>query len=794
MSVRHCDDRNLPPQRSSYCRLLSSRRESQPMNSRSDAGVIIVGRGDVRERPPFPRYGWLSRVSRSAAIAVFVGLLFVRPAPLRAEAPVNQCTDPGQSAIAPTASGTGFTPGPNLSAPTVSSSAVNVGSVDPKTGAFSFSNEDLAVGGGEFPARLAVVRTYRSDMDGTPSQDQDRDAPYEPGARKPLPFGRGSTHSLDIRYERTRQSFAGAVYEVILLKFGFQTVAFQKCSDGSFVNTKSDGSRLFLDNTYPNGGYRYESRSGDVLLFQALPPNGTGTYYCGKQEYCGVLRRWAAPNGDWAQFDYEQYYSHPTNRAEPRYMSWTTIDSYQAATTACHPNFAGANECHQMMFGTNYVNSNPSGAIPSFPVYNWRLLKVSNSRGHEIRLQYVDSSVDVGGPCSVSWDGYPQCSTAKNTGLQRSRIQTATGFWTAPGGSSTQLRQATYGYSDCEAFAPDCLTSATAADGGTTQYAYTYTYQSKSLSITPPGYAAPVTTVSYTLGNGGYYYRDRLRGYNPPPEKLIRDYYRVTSQTGADGSTVQYNATLSNKWAPEAYGTWDWPEYVSSMQVVAPGNAITTYNYVDSVDDHDGPLSVVNPLNATTTNTYSPAGALLSTALPEGNKTTFSYDARGNLLTTTRYPKPGFGDPVQTITSTYWADPSVTANACANQFLCNRPTSRSDARGAQTDYSWDAGTGLLTGVTGPAGGDGLRPMSTYAYGSYSGAGAGTVLLLATKTERIDPTRNVTTSYGYSGDIRLAPREVAITGDGSTLRGCFKTDVAGNLISHTSPRANLGSCP
>ena len=466
---------------------------------------------------------------------------------------------------------------------------------------------------------------------------------------------------------------------------------------------------------------------------------------------------------------------------------------FNSGTTECHPNFAGASECHQRLYAT-YYTAQTSGTvppIPSFPVYNWRLTKVSNSRGYEVRFQYVDPTTDVGGTCSDS-GGYLSCSPAKNVGLGRSRIQSTTAYWTSAAGTPTQLGQTSYTYSDCQVWASDCLATATATDGSVTAFNYSYG-QTNSMSITPPGHTAPVTTLTFALGLNGYYYRDMVRGYYPP-QKLFQNYYRVTSQAFADGSSVQYSPTLANKWAAEASGMWDWPEYISSMHVVGPCTATRTYNFVDGSDDHDGPVGVIDPLGATTTNTYNASAAVLSTTFPELNHTTFSYDVRGNLLSTTRYPKPGSFDNPQSESFTYGAGPSVAAAACSNQLICNRQFSHTDARGFQTDYGWDSATGLLTSETRPADSGGARPSTIYAYQSFVGSGSSSIRLLTSKTQLIDSVRSQITVFGYDGDIRLAPKEVTVSGDGLTLRTCYKTDLVGNLISQTKPRANLGSCP
>jgi YD repeat-containing protein len=735
------------------------------------------------------------RTVRSAAAVVGVGLFAAAGIqPARAEAPVNQCTDSGQSSSSSGGAGSGFSPGPNLGVPTALGTPPSLGTVSAKTGAFTLTNEDLSLGSGAFPAKLTLQRTYSSDQDGPTSQDYDRDAPYEPGARQPMPFGRGATHNLDVRYEQIVQSFGGKFYIVILLRMGAQAIAFQKCGDGTFLNTRGDGSRLYVDSTYPSGGYRYETRTGDVLLFQSLPSPSSGTYYCTKSTStkCGVLRKWTSPNGDWAQFDYEQFYSHPSNRAEPSYSGYMTQSLFNAGTTECHPNFSGASECHQRLYATSYVaqTSGTAPPIPSFPVYNWRVTKVSNSRGYEIRLQYVDQTTDVGGTCT-DVGGYLNCSPAKNTGLGRSRIQTATAYWTSPAGVSTQTGQTGYAYSDCQSWTPNCLATVTATDGSITTFNYSYG-QTNSLSIIPPGQTAPVTTLTFALGVGSYYYRDMIRGAYLP-QKLYQNYYRVTAQSFVDGSSVQYTPTLANKWVAEASGMWDWPEYISAMRVVQ-GTAATNYGFVDAVDDHNEPVTVVNPLNAPITNTYNAVGALQSTTLPEGNRTTFSYDVRGNLLSMTRYPKTGSLDDPLVETNTYGAGPTVAAASCPNQLLCNRPSTHVDAGHFQTDYGWDAATGLSTSETAPADATGLRPTVTYTYGSYAGASSSTIRLLNTKTQQIDATRSQITTFGYDNDIKLAPKEATVSGGDLTLRTCYKTDLVGNLISQTNPRSNLSSCP
>lgn len=125
------------------------------------------------------------------------------------ETPVDQCTDSGSAPNAPAASGTGFRPESNLAMPPAVSAQSNLGSVNRRTGAFVYSNEDMSLGVGEFPARLNLIRTYSSDRDGPNGTEVVPDTPYMPGSIQWYAFGRGATHNLDITFQEQQQSFAG---------------------------------------------------------------------------------------------------------------------------------------------------------------------------------------------------------------------------------------------------------------------------------------------------------------------------------------------------------------------------------------------------------------------------------------------------------------------------------------------------------------------------------------------------------------------------------------------------------
>jgi YD repeat-containing protein len=738
---------------------------------------------------------------RAGALAWALLTATVATAPALAETPVDQCVDSGSGAGPMPTVGTGLQPEANFLTRPATSAQIGLGTVNPRNGAFVYSNEDIALGEGEFPARLNLVRTYSSDQDGPLGTEVSPNAPYMPGSIQWFAFGRGATHNLDIRFEIGRQSFDGQVYQMVTIRTGFQTETFQACLDGQYKSSRGDGSRLFADTTYGAGGFRYEMPDGTIVLFQKLTVAGTNVYTCGKfyssSVVCGAARRWLAPNGDWADFEYETYYSHPTNRAESTWRyGYITNWLYNAGVTECYPSFGGSNECHSVVYPNYYSTSAQEyPAILSYPVYEQRLTRVSNSRGYELRFAYVDSTTDAGGYCPDPGYASVGCVTpAKNTTMARNRIQSVTGNWVSPASQTTPIGQVTYGYSNCMGWSADCLSSIQAPDGATTLINWTINQTGTSLSIQLPGETTPSTTVTFANAPHSYYYPDRPRGYYNTNPRLTRNYFRVSTQAFADGSSVSYSPTFADRWVPEPYGMWARTPYAASMQITQPGNAVTVLDYVDQYDEHGGPVSVTDPLNRTTTNSYNAVGALASTTLPEGQRVDYSYDVRGNLLSTTRYPKPGSAAAPLTESSAYTAAPTVDANACANQLICNRPISRTDARNFQTDFAWNSATGLLTSATRPADPSGLRPMTSYTYGTFTGAGTSSIQLLTSRTERIDATHNLVTDYGYGSTVRLPPREVSRTDGTTTQRSCYSFDLIGNMISETQPNATLGSCP
>ena len=130
-------------------------------------------------------------------------------------------------------------------------------------------------------------------------------------------------------------------------------------------------------------------------------------------------------------------------------------------------------------------------------------------------------------------------------------------------------------------------------------------------------------------------------------------------------------------------------------QAVASGPTYKrTYDYSPSTTDPDGTL-------------------LKSVTEPEGNSVRYAYDVRGNIVETRRVSKTPSAAADIVTRATF---PAACSGATA--LFCNKPLTRTDARGQVTEYSYDPLHGELVSEKGPApdpSQPGLRPETRYSY-------------------------------------------------------------------------------
>jgi YD repeat-containing protein len=131
-------------------------------------------------------------------------------------------------------------------------------------------------------------------------------------------------------------------------------------------------------------------------------------------------------------------------------------------------------------------------------------------------------------------------------------------------------------------------------------------------------------------------------------------------------------------------------------------------------------------------------GRVTELSAPEGNREVYTHDSRGNITSVTRKAKPGSG-----LADIIVATADFDA-ACTNRAKCNRPNWTRDAKGNQTDYSYDPTTGVLTQVWMPAAANAVRPRVLNSYnwhqawykdpaGTLSASGQSILLLTATSS-------------------------------------------------------------
>jgi len=118
--------------------------------------------------------------------------------------------------------------------------------------------------------------------------------------------------------------------------------------------------------------------------------------------------------------------------------------------------------------------------------------------------------------------------------------------------------------------------------------------------------------------------------------------------------------------------------------------------------------SKTDPLSHTTSETYNGSLEVQTITAPEGNYSSYAYDARGNVTSVTNVAKAGSGLP-NIVTS------AVYPSTCSNPKTCNQPTSTTDGRGYVTSYTYDPNSGGVATVTSPAGPNGIQPQTRYTY-------------------------------------------------------------------------------
>jgi len=259
------------------------------------------------------------------------------------------------------------------------------------------------------------------------------------------------------------------------------------------------------------------------------------------------------------------------------------------------------------------------------------------------------------------------------------------------------------------------------------------------------------------------------------------------------------------------------------VTVVTPAGT-TTYSYTRNGDNGtttatapNGEVSYVeynhkygyvtlhrDPLGRETTYSWNSSTRRLDRiTYPEDNYSTFTYDARGNVVSKKDYPKGG-GTPLE-----YQAGGFPPTCTSANWGNCNKPRFVVDPKGNRTDFEYSADDTIPTKIIRPSPTPGApRPTIT---NEISGLGLVTKTVTC-KTQEVCAEgtsdaiveETIYRSLQYANWILAGPKhtkgwfafpvEKIVTADGETRRSCLGYDMRGNLVSTTPPLANITSCP
>jgi RHS repeat-associated protein len=271
--------------------------------------------------------------------------------------------------------------------------------------------------------------------------------------------------------------------------------------------------------------------------------------------------------------------------------------------------------------------------------------------------------------------------------------------------------------------------------------------------------------------------------------------------SSADDVTVTYTggkvSSVNNRGLITGYAFSD-SGNLRTVTVTRPGGGQRLYTFSISSARM---LSSRDELNRTTTYSYDSSNRLSRVTAPEGNFVEYSYDARGNITQTLARAKPGSA----------LADIITSAGfdtACSNQKTCNQPNWTRDAKGNQTDFTYDPTHGGVLTVTAPAPTSGaVRPQTRYSYsvleawyknasGVMAASGAPIHVLTSVSTCRTSSSCNGASDelrtdidYGPTASGRNLLPITTTTRDGASLLVAASTstyDLVGNLVTVDGP--------
>lgn len=258
---------------------------------------------------------------------------------------------------------------------------------------------------------------------------------------------------------------------------------------------------------------------------------------------------------------------------------------------------------------------------------------------------------------------------------------------------------------------------------------------------------------------------------------------RITSITypGSSSADVSFAydaggrvSSVTDRGGPSSY-TYSDSGNIRTTKVTDPNSRVSSFTFNISTLKM---LSSTNPVGQSSSFQYDSYGRATRLTSPEGNATQYTYDARGNVTETRVIAKAGSG-----------ISDAVTSAAfpCSSAATCDKPQWTRDARGNQTDYSYDSASGNITSIILPADAAGIRATTAFGYATVNGAQRGiraATCVNASSCAGSPSERVVDLSYDVNG---LPATVTTRAGDSSVSSGTTTSyDAYGNVSSIDGP--------
>lgn len=380
----------------------------------------------------------------------------------------------------------------------------------------------------------------------------------------------------------------------------------------------------------------------------------------------------------------------------------------------------------QASLSMSYESSNP---WPGYNALTYRLKTVTSSSGYRLRFTYADNTAG-----SVGWQTLQKAEIVKSSNPTVA-LASQTYGGTSPNYTITDIGGRVY---NCTSY---CRYSRMGMQPGIIG------------TLKLPGESANTFDASVTYTTPGRTLR------------VINDGVQYTYAITKDGS----NNTLVDKISITAPGGFS--RYVEVTNAYVSGT--THRSRVDFIRDSS---------NKVTSYEYDNHQRVEKVTFPELNSVEVLYDAGGNITRKTTNPKPGSGQ-VATIEYANYPYSSLCPSV-----TCFRPTWTKDAKGNQTDYTWN-GHGIVTQLD-PADAQGKRRKQINTWSGHriikeeicEADGAGNNLTCGTASSFV-------TERTFFGGTHLPLTETLTNGVGTApLTTTFTYDDAGRLLSQDGPLA------